>query len=322
MSTPTVLRLLLASIIALPLACVPSPAFGQHHARSSRGGGSSHNSGPRGGGRSRSGGRGGFQGGRGHFGGRSLGRGVSAAPRQRSTGSFRRPGAFGSRPQSHSAFFGSRGVGASRPPSAASAPRSWFSQGQTSWASTPRSRSSFNLNRPPYAASAPRSWSGQGRSSWASLSRSTLSFSPNRGPSNFKKSRFVNSALGHSSFSNSRTWSSVPLFGSSRFGSAYQFDSGATNFNREFSFSGGDSSFIPDLFGLALNLGGFGLRSLTLLGSAGLGGFGVPGLGLLATGLAGIPLDAGLESRPWGPDSPFYSTQNLTGEIRCKVVAC
>jgi hypothetical protein len=102
------------------------------------------------------------------------------------------------------------------------------------------------------------------------------------------------------------------LFGSSRFGSAHQFDSGAASFNRESSFSGGDFSFIPDLFGLALNLGGFGLRSLTLLGSAGLGGFGVPGLGLLATGFAGIALDAGLESRPWGPDSPFYSTQNLT----------
>jgi hypothetical protein len=50
---------------------------------------------------------------------------------------------------------------------------------------------------------------------------------------------------------------------------------------------------------------------LTLLGTAGLGGFGVPRLGLLTTGLAGIALDAGLESRPSGLDSPFYSTQNL-----------
>lgn len=102
------------------------------------------------------------------------------------------------------------------------------------------------------------------------------------------------------------------MFRSSRFGGARQFDSGATSFNRESSFSGGDFSFIPDLFGLALNLGGFGLRGLTSLGSAGLVGFGVPGLGLLGTSLAGVALDAGLESRPWGPDAPFYSAQNLT----------
>jgi hypothetical protein len=84
-----------------------------------------------------------------------------------------------------------------------------------------------------------------------------------------------------------------------------------TSFNRESSFGGGDFSFIPDLFGLALNLGGFGLRGFGLLGS-GLGGFGVPGLGLLGSGLAGFGLDAGLESRQWGPGSAFYSSQSLT----------
>jgi hypothetical protein len=84
------------------------------------------------------------------------------------------------------------------------------------------------------------------------------------------------------------------MFGSSRFAGAHHFDSSADSFHRESSFDGGDFSFLPDLFGLALNLGGFGLRGLALSGSS----------------LAGFSLDAGLESRPWGPGSPFYSAQN------------
>ncbi len=123
---------------------------------------------------------------------------------------------------------------------------------------------------------------------------STLSFNPNRGLSNSRNSRVGNSAFGHSSFSNSRVGSSVPMFGSSRFAGAHHLDSSADSFNRESSFGGGDFSFIPDLFGLALNLGGFGLRGLAFLGSS----------------LASSSLDAGLESRQWGPGSAFYSTQN------------
>ena len=68
---------------------------------------------------------------------------------------------------------------------------------------------------------------------------------------------------------------------------------------------------MPDLFGLALNLGGFGLRGLGLLGP-GLSNFVVPALGLLGSGLASFSLDAGLESRQWEPGSTFYSTQNLS----------
>jgi hypothetical protein len=32
----------------------------------------------------------------------------------------------------------------------------------------------------------------------------------------------------------------------------------------------------------------------------------------LGAGLAGLSMDAGLESRHWGPGSAFYSTENLT----------
>jgi hypothetical protein len=65
---------------------------------------------------------------------------------------------------------------------------------------------------------------------------------------------------------------------------------------------------------LALNLGGFGLRGLGLLGSS-LGGFGfqalgLEGLGLLGSGLSGIGQDAGLESRQWGPGPILYPNGN------------
>jgi hypothetical protein len=77
---------------------------------------------------------------------------------------------------------------------------------------------------------------------------------------------------------------------------------------------------------LALDLGGFGLRGLTLLGSAGPGGLGVPALGLLSPGLGllgpglnlldssltGFNPNASLDSRQCRPDSPFYSPQDLT----------
>jgi hypothetical protein len=56
---------------------------------------------------------------------------------------------------------------------------------------------------------------------------------------------------------------------------------------------------MPDLFGLALNLGGLGLRGLTLLGP-GLS-LGVTGLELLASGLDNFNPDPSLESRQWGP---------------------
>ena len=295
MSTPTVSKLLLTSFVTMALACFPNPAFGQHHGRGSRGGGGSHRSASRGGGRLHSGG-GGFHLGRGLFGGKGFGRGLSASPRQRNGGSSRRFGRSGSRPNSNPVYVGGRGGRSNRPPDTGSALRNWSRQAQSSWANTPRSTSSFNSNRPPAARSASGSWSRQAQSSWASLSRSTLSFNPNRRLSNSRNSRYRNSAFDHSSFSNSRIGSSVPMFGSSRFAGAHHFDSGAASFNRESSFGGGDISFIPDLLGLALNLGGFGLRGLASLGSS----------------LASFSSDANLESRQRVPGSAFYSTQNLT----------
>ena len=288
MSIPTVSKLLLTSFVTIALACAPNPAFGQHNGRSSHGGRGSHSNGFRGGGRPRSGG--GFHLGRGLFGGKGFGRGLSASPRQRNGGWSRRFGRSGSRAKSNSAYVGGRTARSNRPPSTGSASRSWSRQAQSSWANPPRSTSSFNSDRPPPS----RSWSRQAQSSWASLSRSTLSFNRNRGLSNSRNSRVGNSAFGHSSFSNSRVGSSVPMFGSSRFAGAHHLDSSADFFNPESSFGGGDFSFIPDLFGLVLNLGGFGLRGLALLGST----------------LASSSLDAGLESRQWGPGSAFYSTQN------------
>jgi len=260
MSKPTFSKLLLTSFVTIALAGAPKPAFGQHNGRGSHGGGGSHSSGSRGGGRPRSGG-GGFHLGRGLFGGKGFGRGLSASPRQRNGGWSRSYGRSGSRPKSNSAYVGGR---------------------------------SGRSNRPPITGSTSRSWPRQTQSSWASLSKSRFSFNPNRRLSNSRNSRFGNSAFGHSSFSNSRVESSVPIFGSSRFAGAHHFDSSADSFNRESSFDGGDFSFIPDLFGLALNLGGFGLRGLALLGSS----------------LASFSQDAGLKSRQPGPGSPFYSPQN------------
>ena len=66
---------------------------------------------------------------------------------------------------------------------------------------------------------------------------------------------------------------------------------------------------IPDLFGLALNLGGLGLRGFGLLGS-GIGGFGLQGVGLLGSALNALPQDAGLESRDWGSGPIIYPNGN------------
>jgi hypothetical protein len=77
---------------------------------------------------------------------------------------------------------------------------------------------------------------------------------------------------------------------------------------------------VPDLFGLALNFGTFGLRGLGLLGT-GLNAFGASGLGLLGSGLNGFGvgglnsmgsgpgdfnMNAGQDSLPWGPSPILY----------------
>jgi len=204
-----------------------------------------------------------------------------------------------------------------RPPNATRTSRSWSGQGQPSWANGPRSPSSFNSNRPPNAASASRSWSGEGQSSWASTTRMPSSLDPNHGLSNFGNSRFGSSAFGHSSLSNSRSRSnsrarsSVSHFAPSRFGDAHPFDLGATSSNGAPSFGGDEFSFVPGLFGLALDLGGFGLRGLSLLGS-GLTGFGSQSLDLLGSGLGGFNPDASLESRPGATGSAFSPLENLS----------
>jgi hypothetical protein len=198
-----------------------------------------------------------------------------------------------------------------RPPSAASPSRSWSGRDQSSWASTPRSASSFNSNRPPSAASSSRSWSGQNQFSWKNASRPTPSFEQHRRQSNFEHTRFGNPGIGHSSFSHSRARSSARRHGNSQFDGAHPFDWGAASFNRETAFGGSDFPFFPDIFGLALDLGGFGLRGLSLAG-AGLNAFGPLGLNLLGSALANSNTNPGLDSPPWGPGPALYPTGNMT----------
>jgi hypothetical protein len=376
MSTPTVSKLLLTSLVLLALACAPNPAFAKHHGGGSRGGshgGKSHGS-------SHSRGGGGFHFGGGHSSDKSSRSGRSVAPRQMGSGSSRKSGVWGSRANNNSALRGGlrnysnsprstsgaagrslgspfgrtfatgthppgTSFGSNRPPNAASASRNWSRSVQSSWASAPRSASSFNSNRPPSATSPSRSWSGRGQSSWASTPRSASSSNPNRPPSatspsrswsgqnqfswrnasrstpsfdqhrrqsNFENARFGNSRISHSSFSHSRSRSSARRHGNSQFDGAHPFDWGASasSFSRETSFGGSDFPFFPDLFGLALDLGGFGLRSLSLLGT-GLNAFGPLGLNLLGSTLANSNTDPGMEPPQWGPGPAFYPTGNL-----------
>ena len=407
MSTPTVSKLLLTSILTLALSATPIPAFAKHHGGGSRGG--SHGGGSHGSSHSR--GSGGFHFGGGHSSGKSFRSGRSAAPRQMGGDSFRRSSVWSPRANRNSAVLGGlrnysnsqrstsgvarRSIGSpigrtfatgthtpgmsfdsnrppnaawtsrgwsrpvqsswagaprstssfnsDRPPSAASPSRGWSSQGQSSWAGTSRLATSFNSNRPPSAASPSRGWSGQGPSSWVSTPRSASSFNSNRPPSaasplrnwsgqnqfswknvsrsaptfeqhrrrsSFENSRFGHSGIGHSSSSHSRAWSSAHRHGNSQFDGAHPFDWGAASFNRETSYGGSDFSFFPDLFGLALDLGGFGLRSLSLLGS-GLNAFGPLGINLLGSALANSNSDLGMDSPQWGPGPAFYPTGNL-----------
>jgi hypothetical protein len=115
--------------------------------------------------------------------------------------------------------------------------------------------------------------------------------------------------LGRGSRNRSRSGSGDRGFGSSRFGGDHSFDRGGNSFGRDSSFGGDDSWLLPDLFGLALNLGGLGLRGFSLLGP-GLGGLGIQGLGLLSSALTAVPQDAGLESRDWGPGPILYPNGN------------
>jgi hypothetical protein len=374
MSTPTVSKLLLTSILTIALSATPIPAFAKHHGGGSRGG--SHGGGSHGSSHSR--GSGGFHFGGGHSSGKSFRSGRSAAPRQMGGGSFRRSSVWSPRANRNSAVLGGlrnysnsqrstsgvarRSIGSpigrtfatgthtpgmsfdsnrppnaawtsrgwsrpvqsswagaprstssfnsDRPPSAASSSRGWSGQGPSSWVSTPRSASSFNSNRPPSAASPSRNWSGLNQFSWKNASRSGPSFEQHRRRSSFESSRSGNSGIGHSSFSHSRAWSGARRHGNSQFDGAHPFDWGAASFNRETSYGGSDFSFFPDLFGSALDLGGFGLRSLSLLGT-GLNAFGPLGINLLGSALTNSNSDLAMDSPQWGSGPAFYPTGNL-----------
>jgi hypothetical protein len=241
------------------------------------------------------------------------------------------PSSWASAPLSTSSF-NSTSFNSNRPPNASSALRSWSGQSPSSWASAPRSTSSFNSNRPPSASSASRNWGGESRSVGTSALRSTSSFNSNRPPnatsalrnrtseseftrasaprspsnfnsnrglSNLGNSRFGNSAFNQSSFSHSRRGTRSARNAGSRFGSGHSQDWGANSFHGGGSFDGDGFAFFPDLFGLALDLGGFGLRGLALMGPGLM--LGVQGLELLGSSLDNFNLDAGLESRNWGP---------------------
>jgi hypothetical protein len=62
---------------------------------------------------------------------------------------------------------------------------------------------------------------------------------------------------------------------------------------------------------LALELGGFGLRGLNLLGT-GLNTFDPLALNLVGSALANSNTDPGMESPQWGPGPAFYPNGNLT----------
>jgi len=438
MSTPTVLRTLFTSFVALALAAAPAVALGKHHGGGSHAGGGSHG-GSRGGGGFHGGNKGGgFHFGGGHSGAKSSRSARSAAPRQKGGGSFSSFGGPANRANVNSEYFGGRSLGSNgrrningtfgrsprtsetraiatstyaptrnfgsnRPPSTSSASRSWFGDRQSPWtgksrsttffnsnrppnaassrgswsgqsqfslANAPRSPSSFNANRPPNASSSPRGWSGQGQSSIASAPRPTSSFNSNRPPTSvptprnwpgqsqfssanalrsasffdrsggtpkFGSSRFGNSSFGHSSLSHSRSRSNGSRLGSPRFGDAHQFDWGGTSFHQENSFGGGDLAFVPDLFGMALNFGAFGLRGLGLLGT-GLNAFGPASLGLLGSALNGFGaggldstssgpgdfnVNAGQDSLPWGPSPDLVSGCKLClAPVSCVENSC
>jgi hypothetical protein len=109
-------------------------------------------------------------------------------------------------------------------------------------------------------------------------------------------------------------------------GGAHQYDFGGTSSHGENSFGGDELSFVPNLFGLALDFGAFGLRGLGLLGT-GLNAFGPSGLGLLDTGLNGFDagglnstgsdpgdfnVNAGQDSLPWAPSPILYSAPSCS----------
>jgi hypothetical protein len=306
-----------------------------HVGKGSSGGGSeglfhSHGS-------SRSGGGGHFSGRHfksgGHNGGSIFHRPPSAAPRQFGGGSSISSGGFASPRFGNFSRFGGRPMGSNlipaagstsrswsapgqsfrtnspnaapssynynpnRPPSATSPSRNWSGQAQSLRASPPRLvSSSYNPNRPPPAGSASRIWSSQGQSSWTNTHSPAHSFESHREPSTSAHSRFSNSASGP--FSNSRIGSNAWLFQNSSLRSPHPFHSDETNFDRGNSFGAGDFSIVPELFGLALNLGTFGLRGLGLLG------LGVQGLDLLGSASSGFGASRGF-SNETGTASPY-----------------
>jgi hypothetical protein len=200
-----------------------------------------------------------------------------------------------------------------RPPSATPFRRSGFRQSRPSSASAPLSTVSRSSNRAPSARLASSGWSGPNRSS-GNASSPASRFNFDRGLSNFRNTRFGDSRLGRSSFAGSRFGSHGSSLGHSRFTGDEPFNRGGAAFGREASFGGGDSSFVPDLFGWALGLGTLAISGLDLLGP-GLTAFGLRGVGFLGWGLLNSvsgesSSDANLQSPYFAPCPTLYPTGN------------
>jgi hypothetical protein len=201
-----------------------------------------------------------------------------------------------------------------RPPTATSFHGNWSRQSRPSSASALLSTVPQNSNRAPGARLASRSWSGPNRSFSGNASGPASYLNFNRGFSNFRNTRFGDSRLGGSSFADSRFGSHGSSSGRSRFAGGHPFHQRGAAFGREASFGGGDSFFVPDLFGWALGLGTLAVTGLDLLGP-GLTAFGLRGLGFLGWGLLdSVSGESGsetnLQSPYFAPCPTLYPTGN------------
>jgi hypothetical protein len=143
---------------------------------------------------------------------------------------------------------------------------------------------SSGANRPPSAQKISTHWSGSDRFSSVSGSRSNSASGFHRDISNSANSRFGNSRFGDFSSANSRFRSNSASFSSSNRGGWNSFDRRRSGFYGGRSFGGGDDAWVPDLFGLALDLGNLAIAGAELFGP-GLTAFGLRGVGFLGWGL-------------------------------------
>lgn len=205
-----------------------------------------------------------------------------------------------------------------RPPSARSNLRSSYDRGYSGSANRPTSAYSFNGNRPPAAQSNSRNQSPRGNTNSANPVRSAYSSNPNRPPNmqsnpNSQRPRPAgtfrpgySADFGHApsnrtnarpNRSSSSDWlfrANASQFQSSRFSGLDHSHWGGGYFDRNDSFGIGEFSVVPDLFGLALDVGTFWLRGLNLLG------LGIGALDLASYGVNSIGSLADPQSQNWG----------------------